>query len=70
MSRLLLLCSSLLRHPVVLVAKPRGRLAHSECSRLAVVTSLETLFGLSVIFTAFFIPAAYVLSHLSEFKGE
>ncbi|XP_003506986.1 cytochrome c oxidase subunit 8C, mitochondrial [Cricetulus griseus] len=77
MSGLLRLCPSLLRKHAVLLLKPGGRLTHSEQPqseqprhRNRVLSPTESAVGITVFFSAFFIPAAYVLSKLKEFKGE
>ncbi|XP_005068334.1 cytochrome c oxidase subunit 8C, mitochondrial [Mesocricetus auratus] len=68
MSGLLLLRPSLLRQQVVLLLKPGGRLNHSERPRHRVLSPTESAVGIVVFFTAFYTPAAYVLSNLKEFK--
>ncbi|XP_021035309.1 cytochrome c oxidase subunit 8C, mitochondrial [Mus caroli] len=72
MSRLLLLCSSLLRHRAVLFLKPghSGRLSHSESTPQKILSPTESAVGIVVFFTTFYIPAAYVLSSLKYFKVE
>uniref|UniRef100_A0A8C2QNQ3 Cytochrome c oxidase subunit 8 n=1 Tax=Cricetulus griseus TaxID=10029 RepID=A0A8C2QNQ3_CRIGR len=72
MSGLLRLCPSLLRKHAVLLLKPGGRLTHSEQpqSEQPLLSPTESAVGITVFFSAFFIPAAYVLSKLKEFKGE
>ncbi|XP_036062418.1 cytochrome c oxidase subunit 8C, mitochondrial [Onychomys torridus] len=70
MSRLMLLCPSLLRHRTVLFWKPGGRLTHSERPRHRELSPTESAVGIVVFFTTFFTPAAYVLTNLKYFKRE
>nr|XP_048305028.1 cytochrome c oxidase subunit 8C, mitochondrial [Myodes glareolus] len=70
MSRLLLLCPSLLHHHVIFFLKPGGRLTHSGQPRHRVLSPTESAVGIAVFFTTFFIPAAYVLSNLNQFKRQ
>ncbi|XP_076777012.1 cytochrome c oxidase subunit 8C, mitochondrial [Arvicanthis niloticus] len=72
MSRLLMLCSSLLRHRAVLFSKPghSGRLSHSESPQNQVLSPTESAVGIAVFFTTFYIPMAYVLSNMKYFRGE
>ncbi|XP_075804281.1 cytochrome c oxidase subunit 8C, mitochondrial [Microtus pennsylvanicus] len=70
MSRLLLLCPSLLRHHVVLFLKPGGRLTHSEQPRHGALSPAESVVGIAVFFMTLYSPAAYVLTNLKQFKGQ
>ncbi|OBS79257.1 hypothetical protein A6R68_18376 [Neotoma lepida] len=70
MSRLMQLCPSLLRHHTVLFLKLGGRLTHSQRPRQRDLSPTESVVGMVVFFTSFFIPGAYVLTNLKQFKGE
>ncbi|XP_059135522.1 cytochrome c oxidase subunit 8C, mitochondrial [Peromyscus eremicus] len=70
MSRLMLLCPPLLRHHTVLFLKLGGRFTHSERPRHRELSPTESVVGIVVFFTTFFIPAAYVLTNLNYFRRE
>ncbi|CAH6849836.1 Cox8c [Phodopus roborovskii] len=70
MSRLLLLCPSLLRHHIVQLLKPGGRLTHSERPCYRGLSPTESAVGITVLFMTILSPAAYVLSNLKNFRRE